>query len=127
MTHTQRARIALHGTATTCLAFVAVQYVLYGPWPIAVLFGLASLAPIDAAVRETERTERPAGTHTHAKPVRPGDRSKAPLPRRLHPADTASVDRTVTELNTACCERWWTALGTDHDPTCRNQQRRSAA
>lgn len=120
MTHTQRARIALHGTATTCLAFVAVQYVIYGPWPIAVLFGLASLAPIDAAVRETER-------HTGPSSDRHGAADKAPLPRRLHPTDESSVDRTVTELNTACCERWWTALGTDHDPTCRNQQRRSAA
>ncbi|RFU86182.1 hypothetical protein DY218_13775 [Streptomyces triticagri] len=127
MTHTQRARIALHGTATTCLAFVAVQYALYGPWPIAVLFGLASLAPIDAAVRETER---PAGPRTRP---HPHTATRTLASRRRHNAsahpttDEASVDHTVTQLNTACCERWWTALGTDHDPTCHNQQRRSAA
>ncbi|MFJ5059046.1 hypothetical protein ACIP96_06455 [Streptomyces nigra] len=29
----------------------------------------------------------------------------------------------LTELDAACCERWWTSLATDHDPTCPNQQR----
>jgi hypothetical protein len=33
----------------------------------------------------------------------------------------------IRDLNDACCERWWTAIGTDHDPDCPNQQRRSDA
>jgi hypothetical protein len=30
----------------------------------------------------------------------------------------------ITELDQACCERWWTSLATDHDPTCPNQTRK---
>lgn len=30
----------------------------------------------------------------------------------------------LNELDTACCERWWTSLATDHDPTCPNQTRK---
>ena len=30
----------------------------------------------------------------------------------------------INELDQACCERWWTALATDHDPTCPNQTRK---
>ncbi|WP_373429248.1 glycosyltransferase family 4 protein [Streptomyces sp. V4I23] len=31
-----------------------------------------------------------------------------------------------SEMNAACCERWWTSLSTDHDPVCPNQNRRNA-
>jgi hypothetical protein len=36
-------------------------------------------------------------------------------------------DEAALSLNNACCERWWTALGTDHDPECTNQKRRRSA
>lgn len=30
----------------------------------------------------------------------------------------------LNELDDACCERWWTSLATDHDPTCPHQTRK---
>ncbi|EPD63157.1 hypothetical protein [Streptomyces sp. HGB0020] len=33
-------------------------------------------------------------------------------------------DAAAIALNDACCERWWTSAGTDHEPTCpRNETR----
>ncbi|MEU3844726.1 hypothetical protein AB0E88_32440 [Streptomyces sp. NPDC028635] len=31
------------------------------------------------------------------------------------------------ELSAACCERWWTSLGADHDTACGRRAHRSAA
>jgi len=31
------------------------------------------------------------------------------------------------QLDTGCCERWWTSCGFDHDPTCPMSEHRSAA
>ncbi|WP_156722499.1 hypothetical protein [Streptomyces apocyni] len=106
----QRTRIAIHMTAGLCLAFVTVQYALYGPWPLALLFGIVSVAPLDAAIYLA----------VHATPTTEARRA-APLT----PEHSAALVRAA--LNQACCERWWTALGTDHDPTCHNRQRRKAA
>jgi hypothetical protein len=39
----------------------------------------------------------------------------------------APLEDALADLGRACCERWWTALETDHDPTCPNQQPRSNA
>ncbi|MFP3991130.1 hypothetical protein U9R90_27405 [Streptomyces sp. E11-3] len=106
----QRARIALHLTAGLCLAFVTVQYALYGPWPLALLFGIVSVVPLDAAIH--------LAAHD---PATDGRRRGVALTDE----DSAALVRAA--LNQACCERWWTALGTDHDPTCHNGRRRNAA
>ncbi len=45
------------------------------------------------------------------------------VPIGAQPAD----DQAAIELSCACCERWWTSLATDHDPTCPHQQPRSNA
>lgn len=42
-------------------------------------------------------------------------------------ATLPSLETAYDELLNACCERWWTSLETDHDPTCRHQTRSSAA
>ncbi|MHC0432923.1 hypothetical protein ACX6XY_22515 [Streptomyces sp. O3] len=105
-----RARIAIHLTAGLCLAFVTVQYALYGPWPLALLFGFVSVAPLDAAIRLMLDD---AATGDHRGPAARTDPDSAAL--------------ALAALNQACCERWWTALGADHDPTCHNRRRHSAA
>ncbi|MFI9150298.1 hypothetical protein [Streptomyces sp. NPDC053367] len=45
---------------------------------------------------------------------------------------TARLDRTAraftaVELNDACCERWWTSLGWDHEPGCGQRGRHTSA
>lgn len=30
----------------------------------------------------------------------------------------------IRHLHDACCERWWTSLASDHDPTCPTQTRK---
>lgn len=32
----------------------------------------------------------------------------------------------IRHMHDACCERWWTSLAADHDPTCPNQTRKEA-
>lgn len=41
--------------------------------------------------------------------------------------EAAFLVQAITELNGACCDRWWTSAGTDHDPICPNSHRSSAA
>ncbi|MFF9129144.1 hypothetical protein [Streptomyces sp. NPDC014806] len=44
------------------------------------------------------------------------ERPCAPLPFAL-----AVEDRIAIELAAACCERWWTSLGAEHDCTRKDQ------
>ncbi len=49
---------------------------------------------------------------------------------QVHGPDCATLpglETAYAELLAACCERWWTSLETDHDPTCRHQTRSQAA
>lgn len=55
------------------------------------------------------------------------DRRARKAARVRHTRATAAHDDTVTTaLNDACCERWWTSCGFQHDPTCPNQTRNQA-
>jgi hypothetical protein len=40
---------------------------------------------------------------------------------------TRADDEAALALNDACCERWWTSAGAEHDQTCRTVTRRSTA
>lgn len=46
--------------------------------------------------------------------------------RRAAHADEAAEHQANAELLDACCERWWTSLGADHDPTCPHHTPRSS-
>ncbi|MGV9889403.1 hypothetical protein [Streptomyces sp. NPDC003395] len=108
MSWSARALCALYVTTSAGLAWTAVLEFGHGPAWAACLFSAASLVPLIALVRETERP-------------RPG-RTTAPAPR------TDGTDALVrAELRAACCERWWTSLGTAHDTTCRQHIHRSSA
>lgn len=98
MSRFARVLCSLHGAAFLWLAYCAVQSYRHGAVWAACLFTAASLLYLIAVLREAERAE-----------------------------ERRAVAGTAGDLNSACCERWWTSLATDHDPTCPNQTRRSNA
>lgn len=108
MSWSARALCALYVTTSAGLAWTAVLEFGHGPGWAGCLFSAASLVPLIALVRETER---------------PGPGSAC------SPAPAAGgTDALVrAELQAACCERWWTSLGTAHDATCRHHTHRSSA
>lgn len=97
MSRLARALCSFHGAAFLWFAYCAVQSAHNGATWAVWLFVAASVLTVISVIREAEIAEE----------------------RR---AAAGAAD-----LNAACCERWWTSLATDHDPTCRNQTRRSAA
>ncbi|MEU6142860.1 hypothetical protein ABZ848_21115 [Streptomyces sp. NPDC047081] len=97
--------------ATSCgLAWTTFLETLHGPAWAACLFAAASLVPVIAVVRETLIHEL---------------RTAAAGPRR--PVRSAADEIVREELDAACCERWWTSLGTDHDAACPHRIPRSSA
>ncbi|MEU1056589.1 hypothetical protein [Streptomyces sp. NPDC005876] len=112
MTRSSCLLCALYLATSAQLAWTAVLELRFGPPWAAALFGAASLVPVIAVVRETVLADerRAAG--------RPAGR-----PRPAHRADEAVVR---AELDTACCERWWTSCGTGHDTGCVRRARRSS-
>ncbi|MEU4996557.1 hypothetical protein [Streptomyces sp. NPDC021622] len=108
MTRLARALCSLHGAALLWLAYCAVQSARNGATWAVLLFAAASAMTVIAVIRETELADE--------------QRAAAVRAERL-----ARLRAHADELNTACCEHWWTALGTDHDPTCPNQRRRHTA
>ncbi|NEB03647.1 hypothetical protein [Streptomyces sp. SID13726] len=101
---------ALYLATSTGLAWTAVRELRHGPVWAACLFAAASLVPVIAVVRESVL----------------GDHRRALAERELRAAGPAD-DVVRAELDTACCERWWTSCGTDHDSTCPRRVPRSSA
>jgi hypothetical protein len=116
MNCSSRLLCALYLTTSTGLAWTAVLECRYGPWWAACLFVAASLVPVVAAARETV--------------IRDQRRAVAGLSERSARARGYGGVADVivgAELDAACCERWWTSLGTDHDSTCAHRVPRSSA
>lgn len=110
MNRSGRLLCALYLATSGGLASTTVLTFAHGPRWAAFLFAAASLVPVIAVVRETLiRDLRAACTG----------------PRR--PARSAADDIVREELYAACCERWWTSLGTDHDAGCPHRIPRSSA
>ncbi|KAB2971176.1 hypothetical protein F8R89_03405 [Streptomyces sp. SS1-1] len=99
------------------LAWVTVLEIRYGPVWAACLFAAASLVPVIAVVRETVIGEQDQLLRESA----------APAARSGGACAAEAIVR--AELEAACCERWWTSLGSEHDLTCRHRSphRSSAA
>jgi len=110
MNRSGRLLSALYLATSAGLAWTAVLEFRHGPRWAAFLFAAASLVPVIAVVRETLIADllRTAVT-----------------PRRPEHTDADALVR--EELDAACCERWWTSLGTDHDQVCPHGSRRSSA
>lgn len=103
---------ALYLATSTGLAWTAVVALRHGPPWAACLFAAAALVPVIAVVRESVLgDQRRALAEMHRRTVVLG----------------ATDDIVRAELDTACCERWWTSCGTDHDSTCPRRVPRSSA
>ncbi|MER8007945.1 hypothetical protein [Streptomyces sp. NPDC094149] len=88
----------------------ALEYRGGGPLWAVFLCAAAAVVPLIAVVRETLIGElRTAGAGRH------------------RPARSAADDIVRENLDAACCERWWTSLGTAHDAVCPHRVPRSSA
>ena len=105
----QRLLCALYVSTSSGLALTTVHEFRHGPWWAAGLFAAAGLVPLVAVVREAD--------------------PRAPVAeRRLRGLGAGTDDDVVrTELDAACCERWWTSCGTEHDAACPHRVPRSSA
>lgn len=109
---------ALYLATTTGLVWTAALALRDGPTWAACLFAAASLVPVIAVVRECVICDQ--------------RQTLAELRRSAAAADgpgARAADAIVrAEVEAACCERWWTSCGTDHDSACpRRVPRNSAA
>jgi len=108
---------ALYLATSTGLAWTAVLALRTGPpWAVCLL-AAASLVPVIAVVRESVLCDQQRAL------AEMRGRVAAPEGPGAQAADTI----VRAELDTACCERWWTSCGTDHDSACPRQVPRSSA
>ncbi|PWI14747.1 hypothetical protein DI272_11695 [Streptomyces sp. Act143] len=111
MNRLPRLLCSLYVATSAGLAWTTVLQYRHGPTWAVYLAAAASLVPVIAVVREAEWHEE----RTAAAAVGPGV------------AGTVDDDVVQAELDAACCERWWTSCGTDHDTRCPHRVPRSSA
>jgi hypothetical protein len=116
MNRSGRLLSALYLATSAGLAWTTVLEFRYGPRWAAFLFAAASVVPVIAVVRETLIADLLRAAVTARRPERTA-------------ADAIVREEALVreELDAACCERWWTSLGTDHDQVCPHGSRRSSA
>ncbi|MBC2905493.1 hypothetical protein [Streptomyces cupreus] len=112
---------ALYVTTSSGLAWTAVLEYRYGPMWAACLFAAASIVPVIGLVRESVIGDQRRALAEW------GRRAAAPVPSGAGRDMDAAEDIVRAELDGACCERWWTSLGSDHDRTCPHRIPRSSA
>ncbi|MFF7333857.1 hypothetical protein [Streptomyces sp. NPDC008150] len=117
MSSSSRLLCVLYVATSAGLAWTAVLELRYGPVWAAGLFAAGSIVPVVAVVRETVLGDQ---RRTIAEL-----RARRPVPAVREDARAEAVVR--AELDAACCERWWTSFGTDHDATCGHRLPRSSA
>ncbi|KMS77093.1 hypothetical protein ACM01_00125 [Streptomyces viridochromogenes] len=108
---------ALYIATSAGLAWTSVLEVRYGPAWAACLFAAASIVPVIAVVRETVIGEQRRWLLELV--ARAGRGSEG--------GGDAAEAIVRAELDSACCERWWTSLGSEHDVTCRHGMPRSSS
>ncbi|WP_328875903.1 hypothetical protein OHT76_40715 [Streptomyces sp. NBC_00287] len=117
MNCSSRLLAALYGATSAGLAWTAVLEYRYGPMWAACLFAAASIVPVIGVVRESVICDQRRALAGWAR------RAAAPS----GPETDAAEDIVRAELDGACCERWWTSLGSDHDRRCPHRIPRSSA
>lgn len=110
MNCSSRLLCVLYVATSAGLAWTTVLEVRYGPLWAAFLFAAAGLVPIIAVVRETVIGEQ-----------------RQLLLELLRRGNDAAESIVRAEIDSACCERWWTSLGSEHDVTCRHWMPRSSS
>lgn len=116
MNRTARIVCVIYGAAFLFLAYATVQQGRYGEKWAAVVLGACSLVPLIGLLREMALADAVDEAQANAERA-------ARLRDRKEQQDLRA---TADALGHACCERWWTSFGSDHDPQCRNQQRSAA-
>lgn len=106
MTWGRRTRLAAYTLMVTWLGWHAAAALFAGVWPVAAALYAVALAVAGLAYAEWSSAAAYADAVDARLPTRPTSRAHA---RRL-------AARVLT--GTCRCERWWTSLGTDHDPSC---------
>ncbi|WP_309029072.1 hypothetical protein [Streptomyces alfalfae] len=109
-----RAMTAMYTAAALTLAYSAVQEALHGLLWVAISCTAGAVMAVTAAIRETDIDHQLRAVAVQVeRAVRP-------------PYDPVEGIVRVT-LASACCETWWTSIGTDHEGACRNAPRSNAA
>ncbi|MBN0042600.1 hypothetical protein JS756_00430 [Streptomyces actuosus] len=115
MTWSSRMLSTLYVTTSAGLAWTADLQFRHGLAWAGCLFGAGCVVPVIAVVRESVLCDlrRAVGRRGSGSPA-----------TRTRACGTEAAVR--AELGSACCERWWTSLGTDHDMACREQSSSAA-
>ncbi|MGW0912641.1 hypothetical protein ACWD1Z_12955 [Streptomyces sp. NPDC002784] len=119
MNCTSRLLAALYIATSSGLAWTAVLEYQYGPMWAACLFAAASIVPLIGVVRESVIGDQHRALAQWAR--------RAVSDPFTGPDEDAAEHIVRAELDGACCERWWTSLGSDHDRTCPHRVPRSSA
>lgn len=113
MTRFARILCLIYGATGLFLAWAAVLSELAGSVWASFAFAATSIVPLIAGLREAEFADAKA-------------ESRANVERAARVRDNAerrAIREAADALQHVCCERWWTSLGTDHDPICAKQRR----
>jgi hypothetical protein len=95
---------ALYATAALFLLHCATTSWHHGSWPYTCLFTAAAILLTTAITHQAWQRDELRAAHARAERLaRPTD----PTP--------AIEDAVRLELALACCERWWTSCGAEHD------------
>ncbi|WP_037686971.1 hypothetical protein [Streptomyces aureocirculatus] len=103
-----RALHAAYGALLSWLGYCTFQTVRTGDHAAAATFAAAAVFTVIATLREGQLEDALRREAVHAE--RNARTARPPL-------DTTECAAALA-LAGACCERWWTSCGTNHDPTC---------
>ncbi|MDT9696941.1 hypothetical protein [Streptomyces sp. P17] len=117
MNCSSRLLAGLYVATSAGLSWTAVLEYRYGPMWAACLFAAAGVVPVIGVVRESVIGDQRRALAEWA------GRAAA----TSGPEPDAAEDIVRAELDGACCERWWTSLGSDHDRSCPHRVPRSSA
>ncbi|MEV0016626.1 hypothetical protein [Streptomyces tendae] len=106
MTWGRRARLTLYTVAFAVLCWNAAATFVAGVWPLATALYAMALVLAGLAYADWSASVEFDDAVDARLPTRPTSRAHA---RRLARRVLAGACR---------CDRWWTSLGTDHDPWC---------
>lgn len=106
-----------YGALLPWLGYCAIQTGRTGTWWATSTFAAAAVLTVIATLRESQLEDALRREAVHA-----GRQERLDRP----PLDTTECAAAMA-LAGACCERWWTSCGTEHDPACSDERRSNAA
>lgn len=122
MTRLAQAMCSAHGAVFAWLGYCAVQSARNGAGWAVLLFTAASAVSVVAAARENGDADEQRTAATQAELL-----ARPRHPDVLEPHLADAIDQVAAALIAACCDRWWTSTGREHEDTCPKNDHRSAA